>query len=356
MINQIYSNRKVLICAGSGGVGKTTIAASIAVTAARDGLKVLVLTIDPSKRLAQTLGIEGEKDITLVPNQNYRGQIYASVVDHKKTFDGFIIKAAGSAERAEKILKNRLYQQLSTTLSGSQEFTALEKLYSAHESGEYDLIILDTPPAKHAVDFLGAPQKLAALFQENVTKWFRSEDEGKKTFLGALINTGTRQVMRVLEVLTGGTFIEELRDFFSSIQSWQGRLFARTTAVQKLLLSPQTAFVLVTSFEEAKLKEAESFIRRVLQAGYGLEAIIINRTFPYWLNLNKESHFQVDDRVQEYFEQMKNFYEQRQKNYELFEKRVNKFAPVLRVPDLVIDVSDLNGLEKISDLLTTKEE
>lgn len=354
MIQQIYSRRKVLICAGSGGVGKTTLAASIAVSAAKEGLKVLVLTIDPSKRLAQTLGIEGTKDITEVPLQSYKGRLFASVVDHKKTFDDFIIKAAGGEARAQRILNNGLYKQLSTTLSGSQEFTALEKLYSIYESKEFDLIILDTPPAKHAMDFLGAPQKLSALFQESVTKWFRSEsNEGKKGFFAGLLSAGTKQVMKILEMLTGGKFIEELTDFFSAMESWQGRLFSRMTEMQKMLTSEETGFCLVTSFEEAKLKEAENFISTVHDAGYHLDAIIINRTFPFWLNLSTSSNFNKNDSVEEYFEKMKSYYQKRSDHYATFEERVKKYGPVYRVPDLVIDISDLTGLEKVSSLLET---
>ncbi len=353
-MNQIYNRRKILICAGSGGVGKTTLAAAIAVAAAKEGLKVLVLTIDPSKRLAQTLGIEGTKDITEVPLQSYRGRLFASVVDHKKTFDDFIIKAAGNEQRAQRILNNGLYKQLSTTLSGSQEFTALEKLYSIYESKEFDLIVLDTPPAKHAMDFLGAPQKLSALFQDSVTKWFRSDSSGeKKGFLASLLNTGTKQVMKILEMLTGGKFIEELTDFFSAMESWQGRLFSRMTEMQKMLKSEETGFCLVTSFEEAKLKEAEIFIDTVYKAGYHLDAIVINRTFPFWLNLDSKSNFKSNDSVEEYFAKMKSYYQKRSDHYSNFENRVKKYGPVYRVPDLVIDISDLVGLEKVSSLLRT---
>lgn len=323
----------------------------MAVSAAKEGLKVLVLTIDPSKRLAQTLGIEGTKEITEVPLQNYRGKLFASVVDHKKTFDDFIIKAAGSPERAEKILKNGLYRQLSTTLSGSQEFTALEKLYSIYESNEFDLIILDTPPAKHAMDFLGAPQKLAALFQDNITKWFRADEDSKKGFLSNLINTGTRQVLKILELLTGGTFVEELREFFGAMESWQNRLFSRMSSMQRLLTSEATGFCLVTSFEEAKLNEAEKFVNTVVRAGYHLDAIIINRTFPFWLNLDEASSFDKDNSVEQFFLNMKNYYQERSDQYAKFENKVKSYGSVYRVPDLVVDISDLKGLEKISSLL-----
>ncbi|MGZ3826805.1 MAG: ArsA family ATPase, partial [Bdellovibrio sp.] len=231
MTNQIFKEARILVCVGSGGVGKTTVAAALGVLAAKEGKKVLVLTIDPAKRLAQTLGIEGSADITKVPGQNFKGELYASVIDHKKTFDDFVARVAKKSESVEKILKNKLYQQLSTNLSGSQEFTSMEKLYSCYASGEFDLIILDTPPTKHAIDFLHAPQKLSALFSEGVAKWFR-DPEGKKAGLfGHLLQTGTRQVLKILETLTGSSFIRELSDFFINIEQWQEQLLNRTVDV-----------------------------------------------------------------------------------------------------------------------------
>lgn len=356
MSSSLFKDTKVLVCVGSGGVGKTTVAASLGALAAKEGKRVLVLTIDPAKRLAQTLGIEGTKDVTRVPGQAFKGELFASVIDHKKTFDDFVARAARKTEAAQKIFENSLYKQLSTNLSGSQEFTALEKLYSCYESGEYDLIILDTPPTKHAIDFLNAPQKLSALFNEGVAKWFRDPEGKKSGFFGHLLQSGTRQVLKILESLTGSNFIRELGDFFVNIEQWQGKLQGRTVDVHRMLVSPTTQFCMVTSFDQAKLKEAEYFSREIKKGGYHLGTVVLNRVFPYWLDLRSggEPGNGHEDLVKLYSE-MRSYYNQRDELYQRFEAGMKREARVFRIPDLVKDISDLSGLEEISGLIVEGE-
>lgn len=351
MKKNIFANCEVLICVGSGGVGKTTIAATLGIKAAQQGRSVLVLTIDPAKRLAQSLGIEGHDDIVEVPDFKAKGKLFAGVINHKRVFDEFVLRAAGKDANATKLLQNRLYKQLSTSLSGSQEFTALEKLYSCYQSKEFDLIILDTPPTKHALDFLAAPQKLAALFNEGIAQWFKDPEGKKKSLLANILQSGTRQVLKVLESLTGASFVHELADFFINIEKWQVELQNRTTAAHRLLVSPRTHFCLVTAFDKAKLKEAEFFSREIRKGGYHLKCLIVNRAFPDWLNADNQFEKDQKDPLAQFYSEMKAYYASREQMYLEFDQSLGRELSVLKVPDLKGDISDIKSLVELSKII-----
>lgn len=337
---QLLKTSKVWVCVGSGGVGKTSVAASLGFMAAKQGLRVHVLTVDPSQRLKQTLGIKEGQQTARIEYSELKGELYASIIDPKKTFDEFLARASGS-QQAEKLIKNRLYQQLSTSLSGSQEFTALERVYLLQEQGNLDLIILDTPPTKHAIDFLHAPQKLAAVLNEGITKWFRDPDGKKQGIFKTILATGTKTVLKALESITGSEFMSELADFFNSIEKFQGKIQERVTAVHRLLVHPQTHFLLVTSFDEAKLKEAEYFAKEIRQGGYQLSAMLINRAFPYWYNQEVQG---ASPGVAKLFEQMKYYYQNRDQMFVNFTVRMSDQGEVLRLPELKQEISDIGGV------------
>lgn len=344
---------KVLICVGSGGVGKTTVAAALGIRAAEQGLKVLVLTIDPSMRLAQALGIDGGGDLVKVPGQAFKGELWASVVHHQKVFDDFVRRAAKKSPAVEKILQNKLYQQMSTTLGGSQEFTCLEKLYNCFESGQFDLIILDTPPSQHAIDFLKAPIKLGALFKKSITQWFQKPNSEGVGFIQSLLNSGTRQVVKALELLTGSEFIRELADFFTSVNDWQEDLESQILKVQSILSGPQTQFVIVTSFNEAKLIEAENLILQLESNHYKVGGLVLNRTFPDWLGLPKESESAnlavgTVSELERLTILFKNYYQSRSAAYKAFENRISRDIPIYKIPDYIQNPSDVRALEKLS--------
>lgn len=348
---------KVIVCVGSGGVGKTTVASALALRAAQLGRRVLVLTVDPSKRLKTTMGLDNE-DQAIVSHPSIAGQLSAAVIDAKKTFDQFVLGSSVSPELAQKILNNKLYIQLSTTLSGSQEFTALEKLYSSFESGLYDLIVLDTPPTKHAIDFLESPQKLSGIFNEKIAKWMRDPKEGGQGFLTGLMQTGTRQVLKALEALTGSEFMTELADFFKNIQQWQGRLEKRIADVHSLLVSPTTHFILVTSFDEAKLKEGEFFSKQIRQAGYKLSAVLINRAYPKGLDLHEK--MSVSNDLEALYVQYQKMLEEKEKIYQSFSIRMhssaNESGDVLKIPELLENISDLGGVVEMAKNIQDAEE
>ncbi|MGZ5279338.1 MAG: ArsA family ATPase [Pseudobdellovibrionaceae bacterium] len=351
-MKDILLHAKVIVCVGSGGVGKTTVASAIAVRAAQLGRRVLVLTVDPARRLKSTMGLEKE-DEAIIKHPSIKGSLTASVIDAKKVFDEFVTRASGSPERVQKILRNKLYVQMSTTLSGSQEFTALEKLYASYESGKYDLIVLDTPPTKHAIDFLEAPQKLSVLFNEKITKWFRDPEGQEKSFFRSLIQTGTRQVLRALESLTGSEFMRELADFFQSIQQWQGQLEKRIAEMHKLLVHPKTHFVLVTSFDEAKLKEAEFFSREIRKSGYQLSGVLINRAYPKGLNLSLKTPGHSE--LEKLYHQYQNYLASREKVFHSFSIRMSGQGQVLKLPELMNPISDLEGVLEMAQNMEEAE-
>ena len=222
MIAALKAHR-VLICAGTGGVGKTSLSASLGVLAANAGLRTLVLTIDPAHRLAQSLGIEDQpgQDVAVagVPG------LSASMIDPRIEFNAFVLGALDNA-LAEGLLKNRLYQQLASNLNGSQEFTSLVRLLKAARDPRYDLIILDTPPTQNAVDFLRAPDRLCALFQDTVIGWF-ANPVAETGWIKRTLHRGTRLVTSALEGVTGSTFIAELKDFFTHISHLRGQISGR---------------------------------------------------------------------------------------------------------------------------------
>lgn len=339
---------KVVICVGPGGVGKTTLAAALAVRAARQGKKTLVLTIDPSHRLASTMGVAAGGDPMRVPGFEGPGELWAGVVDHRKTFDDFVKRAAEKHPGAERMLKNKLYQQLRTTLAGSQEFTALEKLYSSARDGDYDMVVLDTPPSQHAVDFLRAPAKIAMLFNESIARWFRDPQAEKSGLMRRLLNTGTRQILRVLEMLTGAEFVRELGDFFRQVETWQGKLAERTAAVQELLQSPETEFVLVGSADRGRQGEIEAFATELRNGGYRLRVLFFNRAAPEWLTATEQS---LPAGLKALYQSHLELARAQERRIAAFAGRLKGTAAVIALPDWNERIYDLKGLRKVADHL-----
>lgn len=338
-------------------------AAAIGVHAAQSlGMRVLVLTVDPAKRLATALGLDlNSSEEHVVPLKRAKGAMSAAVIDSKKIFDDFIREHASGSEIVERIMKNRLYEQLSTTLAGSQEFTALERLLQAYQSGKFDLIVLDTPPTKHAMDFLTAPHRISALFQDTVMKWFIDPDANSKGFFVSLIGRGTRMALKSLEILTGGAFIEELIDFFSAIRSVQKVLRDRSESVLELLKSNKTSFVVVTSFDAAKLLEAQYLQEELSRLRYRLKAVIINRAFP--LGVPSEISKPPKGIDPETFEKVLNFHKRfrdyhavRYNLYDEFVRGLRSSITVLRVPEYQKDVRGLSDLQDLARVLGGEEQ
>lgn len=338
--------------------------------AAQLGLRTLVLTVDPAQRLMTALGLEkssgSEKPVANLKSLSsetpsatgsavMRGSLAAAVIDSKQIFDQFILEHTKGRELFSRIMKNRLYQQLSTTLSGSQEFTSLERLLQAFDSDKYDLVILDTPPTKHAMDFLTAPDRINSLFQDSVTRWFMASGD-RAGFISHLMSRGTRVALKSLEVLTGQQFIEELIDFFDAIRSIHFVLRERSSRAHQLLLSEKTRFFVVTSFDAAKLKEAQFLHRELDRLGYHLQGVIINRAFPLGI---PESLTQappgVDPKVYEnildLYKKFKEYYAFRYGLFQEFSDGLGANIATVRLPEYQTDVHGVEDLERMALML-----
>ncbi len=344
MIN-LLKNSKVIICVGTGGVGKTTVAASLGWLASELGLKTLVITVDPSQRLKSVLNLNEDGDLSQVPGSK---NLFGTIIQAQDVFEKFIMQSSKDKALSERILKNRLYQQLSTNLSGSQEFTSLLRLLQISKENEFDLIILDTPPSNHAVDFFEAPQKLAQLFNESVTKWFRDPKGENKSFVLKMIQASTRQVLNALETLTGSEFMTELADFFKSIEGWQTELESTMAASHRLLTDQNTHFVLVTAFDSIKLHEAAVLAKYLKGEGYSLENIIINREMPDWMQTKptdlSPENLQLFNKLEAYFQSRRN-------NYSEFENQFKLSGRIYRLPELTVSVKGQEELQVLAKWL-----
>jgi anion-transporting ArsA/GET3 family ATPase len=273
--------KRVVICAGSGGVGKTTTSAALALGLAAEGRKVAVVTIDPAKRLADSLGVEelGNEPHRVDPERlaghgiEMRGELWAMMLDAKRTFDELIERLAPDERNRDEVLANRIYQQLSSAVAGSQEFTAIAKLYELDRSGEFDVLVLDTPPSRNALDFLDAPDRLTGFFEGRALRVFLAP-----TGLAAkVMGRGTGVVFGVLRKVTGVDLLRDLSVFFRALGGLIDGFRERASGVKRLLADPGTTFLIVTSPEREPADEAIFFRGKLDEAGMPFGGLIVNR-------------------------------------------------------------------------------
>jgi anion-transporting ArsA/GET3 family ATPase len=280
-VSDLLAGKRVCVCGGSGGVGKTTTSAAIALGMAAEGAKVAVVTIDPAKRLANALGLQeleneprrvAPERLTGAPAK-FRGELWAMMLDPKRTFDELIERVAADAERAEEIKRNRVYRELSTAVSGSQEFTAVAKLYELERDGNFDLLVLDTPPSRNALDFLDAPTRLTSFLEGRALKAFI-----RPTGLGMrVLGRGAAPLLGALRRVTGVDLIGDLTTFFALLGDMTEDFSERARGVERMLKASTTAFVLVTSTQQAAIDEAIWFRRTLTEGGLPFAGVIVNR-------------------------------------------------------------------------------
>ena len=289
-LEHVLLTHRVVVCVGSGGVGKTTTAASLALWAACRGRRVLCLTIDPAKRLATSLGLkemtseERLVDPALLTARGIemKGSLSAMMLDGKQTFDDLVRRTASSPERAERILNNRLYQHISGSLAGTQEYMAMEKLHAVHNDPRFDLIILDTPPTSNALDFLDAPERMAGLVDSPTMKWIVSAMSTEKkgfslNLVGDLVGRGAKMFLQGISRFTGAGFLEQVATFLTEFNDLFGGFRKRSEEVAAALRSPDVAFVIVTSPAPMAIEEAVFFAQRLGEAGMAGDALVVNQ-------------------------------------------------------------------------------
>ncbi len=281
----LVASKRVLITVGAGGVGKTTTAAAIGVAAARQGKRVLCLTIDPAKRLAESLGItEMCTEASTVDAARFEavgvtltGSLTAMMLDTKRTFDELVVKYSSTQAKADRLLSNKLYQYVSTSLAGTQEYMAMEKLVAVKDDPRYDLIVLDTPPTANALDFLDAPQRLMEALDSATMKWFVQAFESGGKFSLNLIAKSAATVLRGIGRITGGGFLEAMAEFIGELNELFGGFKERASRVEAALRGDEVAFVLVTSASPPSIQEVLYFAERLTEAHMPRGAFVVNR-------------------------------------------------------------------------------
>ena len=274
----LVAERPVIVCCGSGGVGKTTVSATFALGAARAGRRACVVTVDPARRLADALGVQSLPNTPSEVHGDWPGRLHALMLDSKGTFDDLVQRYARTPEQAEAILANRLYQNLASALSGTQEYMAMEKLYELVHSKEFDVVVVDTPPTRNALDLLDAPRRLTR-FLEN--RLFRALLVPTRMGLRA-VGVATQALLRTIAKVAGAEIVQDAVAFFQAFEGMEDGFRSRASAVHELLSDPGTAYVLVTSARPDAVSEATFFAEKLAERQVAVSALVVNRIAPFF--------------------------------------------------------------------------
>jgi anion-transporting ArsA/GET3 family ATPase len=282
-VRRLTESREIILCCGPGGVGKTTIAASVAMLAATSSPgRVLVLTIDPARRLADALGLKGiGNEVTRIDDATLaaagaapRGELHCAMLDMKQSWDDLIARHAPDERTAARILSNPLYQNITARFVQSHDYIAMERLLELHSTGEWDLIVVDTPPTRNALDFLDAPARMADFFSSRLLRWLILPARG------GLLGIAARPFTQIADRILGTQFLADITEFFFSLQSMYGGFVERARAVSRLLADERTSFLVVSTPEPAPMREAEFFLRELASRRYEIGALVLNRALP----------------------------------------------------------------------------
>jgi anion-transporting ArsA/GET3 family ATPase len=287
-LEQLLAAKEIMLSCGSGGVGKTTTAAAAgAMAAVHLGGKVLVVTVDPAKRLANALGLERFGNVeTQVPREAFeaagvepRGELWVAMLDTKESWDELIRRHAPDEETREAILTNPLYQNITGKFIQSHDYIAMERLYEIHASGRYDLIIVDTPPTRNAIDFLEAPERMADFFSSRLLRWLIAP------YRSRIITRASKPFYSIADRILGSQFLQDIAEFFVLFQTMYDGFVERAEAVTRTLADRRTTFVVVSTLEPSPVREAEFFIDALAKKQFHLGAVVLNKVLPsYFLD------------------------------------------------------------------------
>jgi len=371
-LRPLLEGKQIVVCVGAGGVGKTTVAAAIALGFAQQGERVLCITIDPAKRLADSLGIgamsaeeqQVSPELFTRAGLEISGQLTVLMLDTKRTFDDLVRRHASSPEVRDRILQNRIYSYVSTSLAGTQSYMAMEKVLLVRQDPRFDRIVLDTPPTSNALDFLDAPERLIEAIDSAAMRWLVQTFEKSGRFSLTLVARGVALVLRGIGRLTGKGFLEHLAEFVVELNELFGGFRERAALVAKAFRSPDLAYVLVTSPAPAAIDEVSYFAARLRDQGMRPDAVVVNRVQPSpaladsaevasearksGLELSAHALRGVeraaeDDRTRAAFEV---------EQLQLLDRSLGAAPPaILRVPVLPADVHDVRSLARVRALL-----
>jgi anion-transporting ArsA/GET3 family ATPase len=369
-VSEILAGKRVCVCAGSGGVGKTTTAAALATGMAASGLKVCVVTIDPAKRLADSLGLEllgnearrVDPELFAATGLEMKGELWAMMLDPKATFDEVVGRYAEDEESRDRILGNRIYQQISNALAGSQEYMAMEKLYEIHSEGRFDLLVLDTPPTRNALDFLDAPRRLTQFIEGRSLRVFM-----KPTGIAARVaGRGAAVALSVLKRIVGFDLLADLSEFFTAMSGMAEGFQERARRVNALLADPTTCFLVVCGPQGEPIEEAVYFHSKLVEADLPFGGVIVNKVhyafdpepgdvggLPGALS-EVLGDPELAQRVAANFGDYGALAERDARNIERLSAELGE-PHVIRVPYLDEDVHDLGGLAQINRYLFATE-
>ncbi|MGP8058579.1 MAG: ArsA family ATPase [Acidimicrobiales bacterium] len=346
---ELAAGRRVVVCCGPGGVGKTTVSATFALQGARAGRRACVVTVDPARRLADSLGVDSLPNTPTKVEGDWPGELHALMLDTKGTFDELVERYAKTPEQAQSIQTNRLYRNLAGALSGTQEYMAMEKLYELTEDGSYDLVVVDTPPTRNALDLLDAPRRLTH-FLEN--RLFRALLLPTRAYLRA-VSLAAQALLRTISKVAGAEIVEDAVSFFQAFEGMEEGFRNRAAAVRELLSDPATAYVVVTSPRPDAVEEAAFFAGRLAETGVHPDALVVNRVHPTFAAGDPLPEAPAGSdlgALAQNLAQLEAVAEREEAAYAELVGRVAP-APVGRVALLGSDVHDLGGLGLVADSL-----